>query len=254
MASEPAHPFPVPAYHHAGWSERFPWLIHGITTRGETDRHGPSGFDLRLRGPASTDAVLSRWDAMGEIPGIHAVVHARQVHGAIIRTHRDIPPGLLLAPSCDGHFTREPGVLLTVGVADCVPVYLVSESPRQVALLHAGWRGIAAGILEAGLQHMKAMGGGGAESIHLLLGPSISGARYEVGPEVHRAVTGAAPQLATGLDLRGHLRERALALGVLERHLSLTQTCVFEDSAFFSHRRGCQGRQVAFLGLRATHP
>lgn len=248
-ASAPFEPFlgevPFPARHFRGWATRFPWLLHGITVRGPD-----APFDLRLRGPAPSDEVLARWDALLGAPGFHAVVHARQVHEATIRAHRGLFPGFLMAPSCDGHFTAESGVLLTVSVADCVPIYLVSEGPRGVALLHAGWRGAAAGILERGIERFQAQLGVRPGALHLMLGPSISAAHYEVGPEVHDALTGSDPGQASLLDLRGHLWERALALGVLAEHLVQSTDCVFEDPAYFSHRGGCSGRQVAFLGLR----
>jgi polyphenol oxidase len=242
-----AVPAAVPAVIPVPWAERFPWLLAGVTTRGD-DPDTP--VDFRLRGPAPAGPVLEHWDRLATLPGFHAVVHARQLHGPAVRVHRDLPPGLLLAPPCDGHLTREPGVLLTVSLADCVPVFLVAAEPRAVALLHAGWRGTAEGILEAGLLALRDAFGVDAHALHLYLGPSISGDAYEVGPEVKRALGLPAPEGPSLLDLRADLAERAVRAGVPREAILRSRLCTLADPRFHSHRGGDGGRQVGFLGIR----
>jgi len=132
----------------------------------------------------------------------------RQVHGAEVRFHGPGAPGLHLADPCDGHVTDAVCALLTVATADCVPVFAVAPDARAVAIVHAGWRGVAAGILERGLEEMVAAGGR-AEDTVMHCGVSICGNCYEVGPEVISAVTGRRVPGPTRLDLRNELAARA---------------------------------------------
>src|SRR5690606_18360795 len=104
-------------------------------------------------------------------------------------------------PAIDGHATRAPGLLLAVSVADCVPVSLVDPERRAVALLHAGWRGAAAGILERGLEVLAERLLARPEDLHVHLGPAICGGCYEVGPEVHRALGLPEPPAPAPVDL-----------------------------------------------------
>jgi polyphenol oxidase len=237
-----------PALSHLplSWNAGVPGLVCGITTRGSD-----AGFDVGLRGREPVGEVMARWDALLALPGMNTVVHALQLHGSVVRMHRDLPPGLFLSPPVDGHLTTQEGVLLTVSVADCVPVFMVSESPRAVALLHAGWRGVAGGILDAGLAAFRHRLGVGPGALHLFLGPSISGRAYEVGPEVHRALGLADPGQAALLDLRAVLAERAGQAGVSPERIEISALCTLADARFHSHRGGDAGRQVAFLGLAA---
>lgn len=237
----------VPLLARSDWRREFPWLVQGVTQRqllpGES-------FDLRLMGDASTGPVLARWERLRTTLGMTTVVHSRQVHGAAVRVARAGGSGILLAPECDGHLAAEPGVLLAVSVADCVPVFMVDPESRALGLLHAGWRGVAAGILEAGVEGMWDRFGVPAERLQLHLGPAISGAEYEVGPEVHQALGIAAPDGPATLDLRRHLVKRAEALGVPGAQVGRSAICVRQDGRFFSHRGGDQGRQAAILGWK----
>jgi len=240
-------PGPVPLYIHPDWAGRFPWLVQGTTGRGD----GPEPFDLRLFGGLSAGTVLERWRALRGATGCARAVHARQVHGARILVHEAGPPGLFIGEGADGHVTRAPGVLLTVSVADCVPVSLVAPRAPAIALLHAGWRGVAAGVLEAGAEALARLAGSGPAEWWLHLGPAICGRCYEVGAEVHRAL-GLEPERAgPTVDLRERLAARAHALGIPEAHISVSAHCTrCGPGAFFSHRAGAAGRQLGILGLR----
>lgn len=237
-----------PLLGRADWREEYPGLVQGITLR-----HGAGGepFDLRLDGPSPTEEVLGRWERLRESLGVTTVVRSRQVHGGGVRVARAGGVGVLFGPPGDGHLTRDPGVLLTVSVADCVPVYLLGPRSRAVGLLHAGWRGTAGGILEAGVASMWDRFGIRPDELHVHLGPAIGGDRYEVGPEVYRALGLADPGAPAPLDLRAHLGDRARAAGVRTDRIGVSQVCVRQDSRFFSHRGGDAGRQVAVLGWSA---
>lgn len=244
---EPSDDFP--AVTHPAWSRDFPWLAQGTTTRGRGAAEPP--FDLRLFGEGG-EAVgaRERWNRLLRSAGARSVVHARQVHGSAVRCHRQVGSGLVLPPACDGHVTTEPGVLLAVSVADCVPVSLVDPEGRKVALLHAGWRGTAAGVLERGIAEFPEERRRG---LHVHLGPSICGVCYEVGSEVFEALGLEAPPDPEPIDLRAVLARRAVAAGVDAGKISVSGHCTrCGDGRFFSHRAGDAGRQVAFLGVRAS--
>lgn len=238
---------PVAVARHPAWSERFPWLAQGTTTRG---RPG-SPFDLALFGGGGSASTLERWTTLVRAERMERAVHGRQVHGGVVRFHREGPPGLELALEGDGHVTRSPGVLVAVTVADCVPVFVVTAEPRAVAVLHAGWRGAAAGILEAGLEVFAHRLGIGPAEVHVHLGPAICGSCYEVGPEVHEALGLIRPDGPTPVDLRAVLTRRAASAGVEGRRMSVSTWCTrCGDPPFFSHRGGDPERQAGFAGIR----
>jgi len=253
----------VPALVHPEWAEALPWVVQGTTTRGG----GSVPFDLGLFSDGSHPrAVRAHWDHLLGVTGMRAAVHARQVHGADVRRHggssdtgasrptgrlapASAASGLEIVGDCDGHTTSEPGLLLAVSAADCVPIFVVAPAGRQVAVLHAGWRGVAAGMLERGLQAITAGDRPGRLLVHL--GPAICGACYEVGPEVFESLGLPRPERPTPLDLRGVLAERALGAGVHATRITVSEHCTrCTGSGLFSHRGGDRGRQVGYLGIR----
>ena len=228
-------------------------------TRGDAppdDRVDGRGADIDfgLFTGAPAGAVMTRWELLAEVTGCGSVIHARQVHGCEITLHGATPPGLLLVPPCDGHATCRPGTLLSVSVADCVPVFVVAPRPRAVMLLHAGWRGVAGGILEAGLAMLERDLGTHAHEAHIHMGPAICGRCYEVGREVHKALGLPRPaSAAQPVDLRGVLAHRALAAGADPAQLTTSTFCTrCGDTPFFSHRSGDAGRQIAVLGIASN--
>ncbi len=205
-----------------GWDVSLPWLEAGTTWRGQ-------------------DPLAMGWDS---------VVRSRQVHGAETRLHAELPAGEHVVGDGDGHVTRSGGLLLTVTLADCVPVFVADPVRRAVALLHAGWRGAAAGVVERGLAVMGEAFGTGAEDLYVHLGPAICGACYEVGPEVFEALGERVPCAAAPIDLRGVIRRRAIAAGVGAGRLTVNRECTLcGDGRYYSHRRGDTGRHLGFIGI-----
>ena len=177
-------------------------------------------------------------------------MRSRQVHGAVVRVHSTLPDGYVLASDCDGHATRTPGVLLAVTLADCVPVFVADPVNRAVALLHAGWRGVAEGVVESGLTAMADAFGSDPADLWVHAGPSICGRCYDVGPEVFSALGLARPPAPAPLDLRATALRRATAVGVPSANATSSDECTLcGDGRYFSHRGGDQGRHLAFLGI-----
>jgi YfiH family protein len=160
------------------------------------------------------------------------VVQQRQVHGTtVLNVTGPAPP-----QDADGQATTNPNLALLVLTADCLPIALAS--PTAVAILHAGWRGLANGVIEEGA---KAIGGPFTAAI----GPGAGGCCYEVGDEV-RAAFGTSGRTA---DLKAIARERLLAAGATEVHDVALCTICSDPSLFFSHRRdsGVTGRQAGVV-------
>jgi YfiH family protein len=250
----------VPALVHPVWAAELPWVVQGTTTRGPD----PTPFDLGLFSEGSPrDTVRAHWDRLLAATEMRRALHARQVHGAEVRLHdprgaedrghgarADEPwSGLVLADECDGHVTSEPGVLLAVSTADCVPIFVADPAGRTVAVLHAGWRGVAAGMLERGLDAVAPVGRRGQLRVHL--GPAICGSCYEVGPEVFEAVGLGRPERPQPIDLRRVLADRAIAHAASPDHVTVSEHCTrCTGSGLFSHRGGDRGRQVGYIGIR----
>lgn len=202
-------------------------------------------------------AVMDRWSALladCRAAGAPALASAGQVHGAALETHGPGWRGWLRGRDRDGHVTAESGIAMAVTVADCTPVFLAHPT-GPIAVLHAGWRGTAAGILERGVAALAALGAA-PEELHAHLGPSICGPCYEVGPEVLSAVTGKPAASKGRLDVRAVLAERAADAGV--RSVSMSRWCTrCHGERLFSHRGGDTGRQLGVLlrpGAEAPKP
>lgn len=237
----------VPILQHTEWAERFPWLIQGTTARGESD-----GFDLRLSGNAPVGASLARWRLLREEFGCRRIISAGQVHGTrILRHDADGAAGLLIAEAADGHATTCSDLLLAVSAADCIPVSIVDPERRAIAILHAGWRGVAARIIAEGVATLREISGSTPADLYLHLGPAICGDCYEVGSEVHTALGLEPPGGNTPIDLRAIASRQALDLGIPKSKMTISAYCTrCQDSPFFSHRAGSPLRQVGVLGIR----
>ena len=180
-----------------------------------------------------------------------------QVHGAEVQVHHEPPapgrqgfgsPGDDLA-SVDAQVTDSADVTPLVLVADCVPVALAA--PGAVAMVHCGWRGVAAGIVERAVSAVRRLAGD--DELAAAIGPAIGPCCYEVGPEVSDVFTrnGHSDALAGRLlDLPHVVRCELEALGVED--IALAGICVScHPELFFSHRRdgGLTGRQAGLAWL-----
>lgn len=157
----------------------------------------------------------------------------------------------------DAIATRDPTIAASVRVADCVPVLLASEDGQQVAAVHAGWRGVVAGIVLRAVEAMATT----PQRLRAAIGPSIGMEAFEVGPEVLQAFEthGYPAHIRRRPDGKGHVDLRQTLLsqlrqaGVAEHHIDSTDTCTVRDShLFYSHRRdaGVTGRMAAVIGVR----
>ncbi|MGH7622190.1 MAG: laccase domain-containing protein, partial [Gemmatimonadaceae bacterium] len=157
--------------------------------------------------------VLGRWDRLrAELrPRGPRFATATQVHGAEILVHHPVWEGWLRGTEADGHLAVERGTALVVTVADCVPVFLTHPS-GAIALLHSGWRGTAARIVERAIAAMTHRGLPAAE-LRLHTGPAICGKCYEVSADVYAQLTGQNPGKPTTVDLRALIADHARALG-----------------------------------------
>lgn len=240
----------VPLWPHPEWAQRFPWLVQGTTGAGSAEHP----FDLGLSGAAPVGEALDRWRALLRETGMVTVVHSRQVHGADLLAHAGgCAPGILVTDGVDGHLTGSTGLLLAVSVADCVPVSIVDAKRRAVAMVHAGWRGTAAGVAERAVEALGQGHGSRAADLWVHCGPAICGECYEVGPEVHRGVhpDREPPATPTPIDLRAAIAQRVVRLGVDPDRVTVSGHCTrCGPGGFFSHRGGSPERQMGVLGVR----
>lgn len=174
------------------------------------------------------------------------VAMGRQVHGAGLEVDGPTPgpyaePGEQPPPESDGQLSTEPGRPLLVLVADCLPVALLGD--RGLAMLHCGWRGLAAGIIEAAAARIGAKAAA--------IGPGIGPCCFEVGAEVEEAFSGLGGGLMDGrnLDLPEVARRKLSAAGATT--IESAGLCTYCDERFFSHRRdrGVTGRQAGIAWL-----
>lgn len=235
--------------------EDVPGLVAGITLR-SSDRGGAADFGLTTGGSAWQ--VARRYTDLAEELGFPSVAVARQVHGVtLVPADRAPARGLWIPGEADGFVGVAAGRLFAVTVADCVPVYLVDPGSGAFALVHAGWRGAAAGILDHALDRLSGAHGGPPASFRMHLGPAICGDCYEVGPDVLRAF-GRPPAADSGnritFDLRRELAERAISRGVESDRVTASPLCTRCDRDRLHSHRGDgdrAGRMAAYLGWSA---
>lgn len=256
--------------HIAGFNG--PGLFHCFSTRIGGVSDGP--YESLNVGFASGDepekVLANRRRLFADIGwSLDDAVFGRQVHGTRIvvvdGSHRGkgarIPDDAF--PATDGFVTDVPGVALAVLGADCAPVYFFDRRRRAIGLVHAGWRGTAAGIGREALAVMKAAFGTEPEDVSAAIGPGIGPCCYQVGAEVADAYrkAGFASALAPWpgepgrwrLDLAAALRSQLVREGVPEPHIASAAICTHcRDDLFFSHRRAGRpaGRMAAVIGLR----
>jgi YfiH family protein len=226
-----------------GDSEVVPELA-AFGIRAFTTTKATGSFGLMSDEPVS--AVMGRWAALRRElrPGGSRLANASQVHGARVVQHQGGWDGWLRVDGADGHLSEERGTALAVTVADCVPVFIAHPS-GMIALLHSGWRGTSARIVEHGIAAMVACGAP-AEELHLHCGPAICGACYEVSAEVYGQLMGRDPGKPTTVDLRELIADHARAKGV--KHITSSASCTrCNNDRFYSHRAGDAGRQLGVM-------
>lgn len=216
--------------------------VRAFTTTRTAGTFGMSGED-------PVGEVVRRWAALQrEIAGEgQRLVLGRQVHGTRVVEHAGGWTGFLLGPEADGHVAAERGTGLAVTIADCVPVFIAHHS-GVVGLLHSGWRGTAARILDVAIVALT-RAGKPPEELRVHLGPSICGRCYEVSADVRQQLTGMPANRPGHVDLRLLIAEHARAAGI--RELTVSEFCTrCDNDRFFSHRAGDTGRQAAVIIAR----
>jgi purine-nucleoside/S-methyl-5'-thioadenosine phosphorylase / adenosine deaminase len=171
----------------------------------------------------------------------------RQVHGAEVRVVAAPPEIGEPLDEVDGQATASRGVAPIVLVADCLPIALAGTG--AAAILHAGWRGLAGGIVEEGVRAVRELGAGGP--LEAVIGPGAGGCCYEVGEEVHEQFASYGPEARNGrnLDLKAVACRQLQRAGV--ERVTDAGICTICVQDFFSHRRdhGVTGRQAGVVWL-----
>jgi YfiH family protein len=245
-------------------------LLEGGVVAAFTGRAGGSSappyatLNLALRVGDDLRRVLANRRRVATVLGLagRPWAVARQVHSAgVLRVDAGrLGPGPPEAKppvgEGDGLVTADPGVVLAVLTADCAPVLLADPAAAVVGAVHAGWRGLAGGVVEAGVAAMAGLGADPAATVGLV-GPAVGGCCYEVGPEVAAAVGDRYPDaLATTRSGRPAVHPAAAAAQALRRagvgQVRVAAECTVDlERRFFSHRRdhGRTGRQAGLIAL-----
>jgi uncharacterized protein, YfiH family len=196
--------------------------------------------------------------------GASAMLRATQVHGVrILRVGRGDAPATVAVEQADGLCSDEPGLGLSVHVADCTPILMACSRTGACAALHAGWRGTVAGMARAGVEAMFSQFGCRPRELHVTLGPCIGPCCFEVGGEVEDAFIAAMPAARpsgvlvsavgrkTRIDLRCFHRLELETAGVLREHIDSNADCTLcdPDRRFYSFRgaRRATGQSVGFI-------
>jgi YfiH family protein len=199
------------------------------------------GDHIAVQGPGGEALFMTRRTGLHPALGMRWAdghqVHENRVRRVTSRGDVDAPLG-----DYDGHATDQQGIACKVVTADCLPVALFSDG--CVAMLHAGWRGLAMGVLEEGVAAMRELGAG--DRIVAAIGPGAGVCCYEVGDEVLGAFADTRPAPAK-IDLKAHAARRLAEAGVGEVHdVSLCTICT-DPSLFHSYRRDrAPERQLSF--------
>jgi YfiH family protein len=206
---------------------------------------GHALFTMRVDGNLSSvggdgaEHGLESRERLRESLGVRRLLRGYQVHGTTVQRVGDdtttAPDGETQPEiEADGQATALRGLGAIVLTADCLPVALSANG--AVAMVHAGWRGLAAGVLEEGVRALRKFVGDG--ELVAIIGPGAGACCYEVGEEVHAAFGGAhraqSPH-TRNIDLKAIARDKLLAVGVTEvQDLAMCTIC---DERFFSYRR-----------------
>ena len=286
---------------------RIAWLTHGFSTRpGGTSELATNRSGSNANKQFATEAFLNLgftdWDSRERVlknrakfyaalgAGKMRVAGLRQIHSDIVHVvgTAEFPHGEQ-APKGDALITREPGVLLTIQTADCIPILLADTKQPAVAAIHSGWRGTAQRIAEKTLGRMQMEFGTHPQDVITALGPGIGGCCYEVGHKVVKEFTAKFPNarewfagpvdaLENGdndpnwlpwltmrppghappaprayLDLIAANRAILAGAGIVSKNILSSGFCTAcRTDLFFSYRREhITGRLMAAIGIRS---
>ena len=220
------------------------------TRRGGTSAGPYASLNLGCWTDDDPEAVAANRALLADTVGISldAILQGRQVHGTRVE-RRATTPGPDLA-AADGQATATPRLAPLVLTADCLPIAVIGEG--AVAMLHGGWRGLAGGIVGAGVAAVRELGATGR--LAAAIGPGAGGCCYEAGDEVHAAFEDRHGDVASNgrlLDLKAIARRELRAAGVEDVHDTGLCTLCADPALFFSHRRdgGVTGRQAGVAWL-----
>jgi hypothetical protein len=245
----------------------YPWDEHiGIdlagaralfTTRRDGFSEGPyASLNLGRMTDDRPEAVRRNRVKVQEQAGVPAAL-IFQIHGTSVRTIAGMSDVGVAPPpdtdiellKADGQATQLSGVAPMVLTADCLPIALAGDG--AVAMLHAGWRGLAGGIVAEGVRAVRELGAGGP--LEAAIGPGAGGCCYEVGEEVFELFCEYGERVRDGrnIDLKAIARDQLGRAGVEAVHDVDLCTICSDESLFFSHRRdhGVTGRQAGLVWL-----
>jgi hypothetical protein len=255
------------------------WLWHGFSTRvgGVSRAYLPEGRkdlagELNLGFTAADSPENVRENRRRFVEAVTGsretpLVAVRQVHSSVCAALRapeiGFPPDAI--PQADGIITDQPGVLLAIQTADCIPVLVADSKRRVVAGFHAGWRGTAQRIVESGIGRMREEFGCEPADLVAAIGPGIGACCYKVGEEVlaqFEANFAYAKELfrraeggpgALRLDLTEANRRQLLDGGLQASSITTVGGCTAcQPEIFYSHRAsgGHAGRMMSVIGIR----
>ncbi len=241
------------------WEGDTAFIMGGVADIGLRAIMSTAAFDARDR------EALERWLQACKVPADVPRASVRQVHGATIVPARD---ALESQPEADGLWTDDVNVALLVRVADCAPIWLADEGSSRCALLHAGWRGLASGIVTRAVGTLVEAGTN-MRRLRIGIGPHLQPCCCEVGPEVAAAFSVWPGALRSARSLRTRIRQDSVALdmtavavaqaraaGVIETKITAASSCTrCRADAFHSYRRnGAGGPLMAAVAVRRMEP
>jgi len=174
-----------------------------------------------------------------------------QVHSAVVDFARC--PGMY--PLADGLVTQDPDIILTLKVADCVPIFLHDPSKNIIGLVHSGWRGTVKNIVLNAIQLME-KNGTETGNIRCILGPAIGICCYKVDGEVAKnfddKVKVKMEERKWRIGLHEQIRLQLASVGVQKKNICSSDICTYESQDYHSYRRDGEnaGRMFAFLRLK----
>jgi len=270
-----------PILQRAAW-KKIPWLIHGFSRREGglsrayvTDEGAAGELNLGLTADDSATAVHANREAF-----VRAVLESNSDYSLLILLRQIHSPKSyrvstanceeVVGAEGDGLMTDQPGLLLAIQTADCVPVLITDAEHKAVAAFHAGWRGTAKRIVEKGIQKMQVEFSSNPTQLSATIGPCIRSCCYTVGDDVRREFRdhftyadqlfidgqqGSADTLK--LDLveanRRQLLDAGLSLDSIHEISPLSEGCTAcQPARFFSYRKehGRTGRMMSMIGIR----